>query len=249
MFSLEGPARLPEQNRALAAFLSIIAGYVNSSGFLLVGSFTSHVTGSAGRLANNLVQREYLTAFSALLLVFAFFLGAFSANLLLLTRITSRRPFMYALLLALESMLLMVFVFAVDFHVLQGDPHGADAKAALLCFAMGLQNSLVTVISDARVRTTHLTGVVTDLGIEAARWLRYWLGREDKNATVRLVKPVSGTFRLLITIFFSFLVGAALGAELTTLVGAQAMFAPATAALLAALFAAWSGTQPTAKKT
>ena len=38
---------------------------------------------------------------------------------------------------------------------------------------MGMQNSLVTRLSGAVVRTTHLTGVVTDLGIEAARWYRW----------------------------------------------------------------------------
>src|SRR5690606_20011047 len=35
-----------------------------------------------------------------------------------------------------------------------------------LSFAMGLQNATATRISDARVRTTHISGMATDIGIE-----------------------------------------------------------------------------------
>ena len=241
MFSLEGPARKPGQNRALAAFLSVIAGYVNAAGFILVGSFTSHVTGSAGRFANNLVERDYFDAVSALLLVLAFFLGAFSANVLLLTKLLSRRPLVYAGLLALEASLLLAFIVIIDFKIAENASRSADAKAAILCFCMGLQNSLVTVISEARVRTTHLTGVVTDLGIEAARWLRYALGKLRARADIE--KPVAATTQLLLTILFGFLFGAAGGAELTRVYRANAMAAPAAAAFFAAAFAAWTGTR------
>ena len=34
---------------------------------------------------------------------------------------------------------------------------------------MGMQNSLVTTISNAVIRTTHLTGLFTDLGIEISQ--------------------------------------------------------------------------------
>jgi uncharacterized membrane protein YoaK (UPF0700 family) len=41
--------------------------------------------------------------------------------------------------------------------------------AGLLLFAMGAQNSLVTRVSQSVVRTTHLTGIFTDLGIELSK--------------------------------------------------------------------------------
>lgn len=246
MFSLEGPARRPGQNRLLAAWLSIIAGYVNSAGFLIVGSFTSHVTGNAGRLANDVVQRDLPAAARAFLLVLAFFLGAFAANLLLLTRLISRRAWMYALLLLIEAALLALFARTGHESLELLGPRLADLKAAVLCFAMGLQNSMVTLISDARVRTTHLTGVVTDLGIEAARWVRWSFGRASRLLPIEgriaaVSRPQSATSLLLLTILFGFLAGAVLGAEETTLYGPQALYAPALALLLAALYAAWSG--------
>jgi uncharacterized membrane protein YoaK (UPF0700 family) len=251
VFSLEGPARRAGQNRLLAAWLSVIAGYVNSGGFLIVGSFTSHVTGHAGRLANDVVQRDFAAAGRAFLLVLAFFLGAFGANLLLLTRLISRRAWMYSLLLLVEAALLGLFAHAGHEPLELLGSRLADIKAAVLCFAMGLQNSMVTLISDARVRTTHLTGVVTDLGIEAARWVRWSFGHASRllpleGRITAVSRPKSATSLLLLTILFGFLVGAVLGAEGTTLYGPQALYAPALALLLAALYSAWTGrrTQP-----
>lgn len=246
MFSLEGPARRPGQNRLLAAWLSAIAGYVNSAGFLIVGSFTSHVTGNAGRLANDVVQRDFAAAGRAFVLVLAFFLGAFASNLLLVTRIISRRAWMYSLLLLVEALLLALFARMGHEPLELLGPRLADIKAVVLCFAMGLQNSMVTLISDARVRTTHLTGVVTDLGIEAARWMRWSYGRAPRLSALgppvaAVSRPQSATSILLLTILFGFLAGAVLGAEGTTLYGPQALYAPALALVLAALYSAWTG--------
>jgi uncharacterized membrane protein YoaK (UPF0700 family) len=41
----------------------------------------------------------------------------------------------------------------------------------LLCFIMGLQNAVITKISRAEIRTTHITGLVTDMGIELGKLL------------------------------------------------------------------------------
>jgi uncharacterized membrane protein YoaK (UPF0700 family) len=56
-----------------------------------------------------------------------------------------------------------------------------------LLFAMGLQNSLVTRISDATVRTTHLTGLFTDLGIELSQ-LFFYKTTEQKNKLYANIK-------------------------------------------------------------
>ena len=67
--------------------------------------------------------------------------------------------------LLLEAILLLVFgVFgaAIDAHSLALVPY----TVVLLCFIMGLQNALITKRSNAEIRTTHITGLVTDLGIQ-----------------------------------------------------------------------------------
>ena len=65
-----------------------------------------------------------------------------------------------------------------------------------LLFAMGLQNSLVTTISNATVRTTHLTGLFTDLGIELSQLFFYKL-KEQKDKLYSSIK-----LRLTIILFF-----------------------------------------------
>ena len=56
------------------------------------------------------------------------------------------------------------------------------ATVALLCFVMGLQNAMITKLSRAEIRTTHMTGIVTDIGIELGK-LFYWnSARTDPDA-------------------------------------------------------------------
>ena len=80
----------------------------------------------------------------------------------------------YALALLLEAALLLVFGL-VGAHLDTPAQLLVPTTVLLLCFIMGLQNAIVTKISQAEIRTTHMTGVVTDLGLELGRLL-YWNG-------------------------------------------------------------------------
>jgi uncharacterized membrane protein YoaK (UPF0700 family) len=223
----------------MAAYLACIAGYVNSAGFVLVGTFTSHVTGSVGRASTDAARGTLEAASSALLLVLCFFLGALGASLVIEAG-SERPPEAYGIVLSLQALLLVVFVFSAS---LAGatQPRMLDARAAILCLAMGMQNSLVTRLSGAVVRTTHLTGVVTDLGIEAARWYRWH--RANASSPARLKsrappeKPVKQQSWLLLTITFAFSLGALLGAVLALRADSCAMAIPAFATLAAGLYA------------
>ena len=118
MFRREGPARDTRKNILLAAYLAATAGYVNSGGFVMIGSFTSHVTGSIGRFANDLANAHFAASVSALSLALAFFLGAVAASLIL-EGSELPVPSRYSLALAVEAGLLLFFVFflAVNFCI------------------------------------------------------------------------------------------------------------------------------------
>ena len=219
MFSREGSARSDSQNRWLAGYLAFVGGFVNSSGFVLIGTFTSHVTGNVGRLAFDAATGQYAAALAALSLVLCFFAGAFAGSVITESRFLggpSSRA--YALSLALETSLLLLFTW-LSYWQISAHPRVQDAEAALLCAAMGLQNALVSRLSGAVVRTTHLTGVVTDLGIEGARWFRFWRRSLSEVTRVPLVfghnpaeRPAAPKVLLLATIAASFLAGASAGA-------------------------------------
>ncbi len=91
--------------------------------------------------------------------------------------------------------------------------------AGSLLFAMGLQNSLVSIVSGSAVRTTHLTGTFTDLGIEMAQ-----LFRKDAENAVALKTRI----KLRLVIIFFFMCGALAGAYLFHYFNFFAFFVPAS---------------------
>jgi uncharacterized membrane protein YoaK (UPF0700 family) len=248
MFRHEGPARGTRTNAQLAGYLAFVAGFVNSGGFVMIGSYTSHVTGSVGRLGNDIAMGELGAAFSALTLVFSFFVGAFAASLIIEGHTPVNTAHAYAAALLVQGLLL--FVFIVLAGVSQAShPRVRDAEATLLCFSLGMQNSLVTRLSGAVVRTTHLTGVVTDLAIEAARWYR-WHRSKLKVLPAFLrgrmapERPVMAQSVLLAVIVFAFTAGGVIGAVLTLRASRWAMIIPAVAVLGASAFAYVQGNRP-----
>jgi len=78
----------------------------------------------------------------------------------------------------------------------------------LLSFIMGLQNALITKLSHAEIRTTHVTGLVTDIGIELGK-MAYW------NSPDRKLPPVHANqtrLRILLQLAGSFFCGGVIGA-------------------------------------
>jgi uncharacterized membrane protein YoaK (UPF0700 family) len=242
MFRHEGTARSHRHNQILAGYLALVAGFVNSAGFVLIGSFTSHVTGNVGRFADDLALGHSAAIFAAVM-VAAYFLGAFVASMAIESTLARRRSTVYGFLLLGEAALLAGFV-ALSLAMATTNPRYRDFQAIVLCIAMGLQNSLVTRLSGAVVRTTHLTGVVTDLGIEAARWFRRWrsvigelTGRRLLASAGNAVTPSVPRTVLLLTIFVAFVVGSVVGASLAGWCGLVALVVPAVALSVGGVFA------------
>ncbi len=222
MFKGELDHRSHRQNIALAGALALVAGMVNTLGFLQEGVFTSHITGHAGQLSLALTLPSAGTLWPISARIGAFFMGALVACVAIEGSPWQNKPYVYSLLLFGEASLLLGVMLA---------PAGTRFGALTLFAAMGLQNGLVTRLSGAVVRTTHLTGVVTDLGIEAARWGLLFLsvatgrGRPDpalpSDRAPSLPKSI-----LLLTILVAFLFGGAVAAWLFTLLKGVALAGP-----------------------
>ncbi|MBL8955482.1 MAG: DUF1275 domain-containing protein [Myxococcaceae bacterium] len=234
--SREGKERSFRENLILAHTLPGVAGIVNVIGYLQLGWFTSHVTGRVSGFGMNVVKEKYTDAFYLLGLVATFVFGAMMASALIELAKVKHWP-RFQLPLLIEAFLLSVILsLETSTNVPVSELPAADKIifALAVSTSMGLQNALVARLSGAVIRTTHLTGVSTDLGIELVRVIRWFLTlSKDKSMseTVRHLAEVRKDaqlyrVRLYLTIFFTFMAGCVLGSYLNAIAGAFGMIVP-----------------------
>lgn len=144
--------------------LTVIAGAINAVGFLGIHhQALSHMTGSVTTIGMELAQGRFDVALHALLILGSFFAGCLVSGAVI-RQATLQLGRRYGVVLSLEAVALLLAV-----HFLRLGAHAGDYLAALGC---GLQNAMVTSYSGATMRTTHMTGMVTDLGIACGHFLR-----------------------------------------------------------------------------
>ncbi|MET0385476.1 MAG: YoaK family protein [Polyangiales bacterium] len=161
------------------------AGAVNGAAVMACDRLVTHVTGTVTRLGLELMRLTILLDF--VLVLVCFVVGAMLAGLLINGRIhQQKRPLFSAPLLIAA---VVTAVMAILGHVgLLGEFGGAvdePADFVFLCalsFAMGLQNAAVATSTGQLVRTTHLTGPATDLGVSLAE---LFYARGDAHQTAR----------------------------------------------------------------
>lgn len=209
---LSGLTAKPRTGQAdlhIGIVLTLVAGALNAGGFLAVGQYTSHMTGIVSLFADQLVLQNLALASIAAFSWIAFVAGAASTALIVnfLRRTEVRNP--YAVPLLIEAALILLFG-AFGGTLKRHELVDVSLAVITLCFTMGLQNALITKISRAEIRTTHLTGLTTDLGIEIGKLL-YWNSNRPGDRRVP-VRANWNKLRIHATLILSFLVGGIAGA-------------------------------------
>lgn len=206
---LSGHERTPESNRHLGLSLAFIAGAANAGGFLAVGQYTSHMTGMVSATADHLALGNFPLALAGLLSVLGFLLGAMVSALLINWARDQQLRSQFALPLLLEALLLVVFG-ALGPELGRHPSAYVSLTVLLLCFMMGLQNAIITKISNAEIRTTHVSGLVTDIGIALGRLL-YWRGHPPLEESSRHNLQRLRLHASLVLMFFGGGIAGALG--------------------------------------
>ncbi len=226
-----------QQQSRLAITLAWVAGYTNIVALLTCGHVTSHASGTTSDLGRFAAEGKWGSAAFMLFLLGAFLCGAMLSGLL--TETGRRRGWesIYVAPMGAEAVLLAFFALGVEFF--DGvEPGAATLWATYLLtgaasMAMGVQNATITRISSGVVRTTHVTGVVTDLGLEAAQF--FFAVREQVRAkmTGAPVPPLERggphsalRLALLASILGTFALGAGLGTLAHDAFPQYAMFPP-----------------------
>ena len=149
----------------LGAFcLACNAGMVNALGLLNIWHQTvSHMTGNVSMLAIALIHGQYIHAAYIVCVVVSFVLGSlYSGYLLGNSHFQLGRR--YGIPLSLSALCILLCWLFIPVY----------PRYALLwaCVAMGMQNAMVSHYKGAIIRTTHLTGLLTDLGLSLGYLLR-----------------------------------------------------------------------------
>lgn len=208
-YRISGARRTARADLHLGIVLAFVGGAVNAGGFLAIGQYTSHVTGIVSALGDHLALGEFAAGLAAVAAWVAFVGGAASTAVLI--NLARRRHLRsrYALSLLFEAALLLLFGLAGTYLSEMRDLL-APVTVLLLCYIMGLQNAIVTKVSGAVIRTTHLTGMTTDLGIELGK-LFYFNRRDLPHLAVRANRDKLGMHARLIGAFLAGAVAGALG--------------------------------------
>ena len=224
MFRHKGKTRTFKHNLHIASLLSFVAGIVNVAGFLSVTRLTTNVTGHFAFFVDEIFKLQFLQGFIYFLYIFFFFIGSFFSNLLIEIISKRNRNHVYVAPIIIEVAILTSIAFFGN-YLISSKP---DLVAFSLLFAMGLQNSLVTKISNATVRTTHLTGLFTDLGIEISQ-LFFFTSEDEKEKLLTSIK-------LRLSIIGFFFIGGVAGGTFYSLTNLYVLLIPAIALIIGLLY-------------
>lgn len=192
MFRHQGKSRTLKHNLRIATILSFVAGIVNVTGFLSFNQLTTNVTGHFALFINDVADFKFWKGTIYFIYIFSFLLGSFLSSFLMEQFRENKKLNVFFLPTLIESFILVAIGLSSNYFEMKSP----DVIVCLLLFAMGLQNSFVTKISNAVVRTTHLTGLFTDLGIDISQLFfpKVHPNREKLKANIKL--------RLYIIVFF-----------------------------------------------
>ncbi|OTG80305.1 YoaK family protein [Acinetobacter sp. ANC 4648] len=149
----------------LGAFmLAINAGMVNVLGLITTLHQTiSHMTGNASLLAQALALQHFDVVIFLVLVILSFVLGSsYSGYILGSSHFEFGRR--YGIPLSLVTLFILLCWIFIPYH-----PHYALLWASA---AMGVQNAMVSHYQGAIIRTTHVSGVLTDLGLAIGHLLK-----------------------------------------------------------------------------
>ena len=207
-------SKLPQWIWAGAWALAFVAGIVNVVGLLgLEHQAVTHLTGTTSMLAAALAAWDGVASLHLAASIFSFVSGTVLSGYLIQDS-TLRLGRRYGLALLLESLLLCAAVPLLHRH------HGFGIYFASC--ACGLQNAMVSTYSGAVIRTTHLSGMFTDLGI--------FLGHAMRGLPVDWLR-----LRLCLLIISGFLCGGIAGAFAFRSLGYSALFIPGGLTAITAL--------------
>ena len=217
-------------NVMLWLLLAFQAGFINAGGFMAFARFVSHVTGYGSHVGLQLSERNYSLALEMSLAPVFFIAGAtFSGYLIDREIYQNKAPKIEVSLVIQSSLLFLMFVLGeIGLLGVFGEPLVLQRGFALLfslCFVCGLQNATFTCLTNGQIRTTHMTGIATDFGMNLVRIPYLIIDDKERERQKRINAIRFWTFS-------SFMIGSAVAAEVFYHVGYHGFIIPSVTSLL-----------------
>lgn len=193
--------------------LAFVAGSVNIISLCYFHVPISHMTGAVARLSMDMASLNFSEFLNLSYIVLGFLFGAVFSGAVIGAR--NYKPSVeYSIILTIESALLFSSFFLFNWE--------ANFALFLVAFSCGLQNAMASNYLGLIVRTTHLTGIVTDLGV--------LIGQALKHRKVRAWK-----IGFLSAILLGFFSGGLAGFSAFGRIGYYSIFMPAAMCLTGAI--------------
>jgi len=184
-------------NLKLGIFTAIIAGMVNVASVVLFYSFTSNLTGHFAILAQEVADGNWFQMLIVVFWILLFFGGSFLSNFLVINANKKNAFLAHSIPMVLEILCFLgVGIYGQFFY--QETLTETEILVSVLLFSMGLQNGLTASLSNFQVKTTHLTGLTTDLALHLSMLTKKKY--RENQAVVEKTK-------LMVSILFSYLFG------------------------------------------
>ncbi len=193
-------SRSHSDNMKLGTLSAFSAGMVNIGSLLLFFSFSSNVTGHYAILASEIVKGNLYQIAVVFSWIFIFFFGSFVSNMFVI-HIDQKKSYLAHSIPIILEILCLVAVGIYGDYFYKETLVETEFLLTLMLFAMGLQNGLTASISNFSIKTTHLTGTTTDLGILFSMFTK----KEFRNNPT-----LTNRAKLLVSITVSYLTGAIL---------------------------------------
>ena len=192
------------------------SGVVIYAGLMTFSVVVTNITGLLPQIAKGLYEGHFETAGSIFLWLFAFFLGGFFAGFCVEREKLRKRRYLHLLPL-LTVIGLFVFVGSSRPNAADGALHPLTFPALML-FAIGIQNAMVSLTTSSLIKASQITGVVNELGVDIAEIFH------SEGEKRRLIQREA---LLRIIIMCSFLLGALLSVAIFPQLQMKIFYVPA----------------------
>lgn len=196
-------------NLAIWMLMAFQAGIINIGGFMAVHRIVSHVTGFATFFGFEMTKEGRGEALGMFVVPLFFLIGAMISGYFVDIRLKiNKKPKYYITFGIMFVLILIVLISGVTNHLGQfGEPSNIYQNYSillLLCLICGIQNGTISIASKSIVRTTHLTGITTDLGLGIVRLI-------FRKRLKGHIKGEGQANFMRVGIIFSFVIGSVLG--------------------------------------